>query len=178
MEPINNRIVISDTTAITYLSKIQAIDLLKALFKEIYIPQAVFNELTRHGDHIPGSIEVKTFPWIKTEKVKNVSQILSKFKKELDPGETEAIALAIEKNANLLIIDESDGRREAERHGIKITGMLGILLKAKEKNIICNVKPFLDKIKFSTNFNMTFELYNAILEIAGESVNQKKDVGP
>jgi len=129
----NNRIVISDTTAITYLSKIQAMGLLKTLFKEIYIPEAVFTELTRHGDHIPGSIEVKTYPWIKTEKVKSISKIVSKFQKELDPGEAEAIALAIEKNTDLLIIDELDGRREAECQGLKITGMLGVILKAKEK---------------------------------------------
>jgi len=79
------KIVISDTTAIIYLSKIGALHLLESLFKIIYIPQAVFDELTRHGDKLPGSIEVKSYPWIKTERVKSISKVIACFDKPLDP---------------------------------------------------------------------------------------------
>lgn len=58
----SGKIVVSDTTAITYLSQVGAMDLLKSLFKIIYIPEAVYDELTRQGDHIGGSREVKTLP--------------------------------------------------------------------------------------------------------------------
>jgi len=66
-----NKIVVSDTTAIAYLAKIRELSLLRYLFKIIYIPESVFQELTRQGDHIPGSIEVKTFNWIRVKSFKS-----------------------------------------------------------------------------------------------------------
>lgn len=69
------KIVISDTTAITYLAKIRELSLLRDLFKIIYIPEAVFHELTRQGDHIPGSKEVKMLNWIRVRKVSNMERV-------------------------------------------------------------------------------------------------------
>lgn len=173
MESINKeKIVISDTTAIIYLSKIGALHLLESLFKIIYIPQAVFDELTRHGDELPGAIEVKSYPWIKTEKVKSISEAISCFGNPLDPGETEAIALALELNAALLIIDEKEGRKEASAQGITITGMLGIILKAKEKGLIPIVQPYLDRL-MTSNFKLNPKLYRSVLVSAGEASNSK-----
>ena len=162
-----NKIVISDTTAITYLAKIKALYLLKSLFKIIYIPEAVYDELTRQGDHIPGSKEVKTLPWIKVEKVRDIEKFASKFKIPLHEGELQAICLALQKNADLLIMDERDGRQEATNQGLRITGMLGIFLKAKENNLIPAVRPFMDKLRL-TNFKLKPELYTAVLKKAGE----------
>ncbi|MDH5179689.1 MAG: hypothetical protein OEZ39_17690 [Gammaproteobacteria bacterium] len=75
----DNIIVVSDTTAIIYLSKIKALDLLKKLFTCIYIPEAVFGELTSHGDHKAGAHEVKTLPWIKVKKVSSYDEYAKKF---------------------------------------------------------------------------------------------------
>ncbi len=80
MVDLIHKIVISDTTAITYLAKIRELGLLRDLFKIIYIPEAVFNELTRQGDHISGSIEVKTFNWIRVKKVANMNRVNKLFK--------------------------------------------------------------------------------------------------
>ncbi len=161
------KIVVSDTTAITYFSKIGAISILKALFKQIYIPTAVYDELTRPGDNNPGAKEVKTLPWIKVESVPGYDKIAARFGRKLDPGESQAIGMALQKNADLLIIDERAGRAEAQSFGIPITGMIGVLLKAKEKGIIKMVTPYLNKLRL-TNFKMGPTLYKKALEMAGE----------
>ncbi|WP_086929743.1 DUF3368 domain-containing protein [Agarilytica rhodophyticola] len=161
------KIVVSDTTAITYLSQIGAIELLKNLFKTIYIPEAVYQELTRQGDHIGGSKEVKTLPWIKVKKVNSYDGYAKKFKKKLDPGESQAIGLALHTNADLLIIDELDGRWEAKNQGIRVAGMLGIFKMAKERGIIPAVAPYLNKLRL-TSFKLSPILYNTVLQDLGE----------
>lgn len=108
-----NKIVVSDTTAITYLSKIREISLLRDLFKIIYIPEAVYRELTRQGDHIPGAVEVKPLNWIRVKRAPNMEMVKELFKTPLHPGESEAIGLALHMDAHLLIMDERDGRKEA-----------------------------------------------------------------
>lgn len=168
-----NKIVVSDTTAITYLSKIREISLLRDLFKIIYIPEAVYHELTRQGDHIPGSREVKSFNWIRVQKAPNMERVRKLFKTPLHPGESEAIGLALHMGAHLLIMDERDGRKEAMSQGLKVTGMLGVFLKAKEQNRIPAVKPYLDKLRI-TNFKLSPQLYDAVLVQAGEKQATKK----
>lgn len=76
-------------------------------------------------------------------------------------------------SAHLLIIDERDGRREAMSQGLKVTGMLGIFLKAKERKRIPAVKPYLDKLRL-TNFKMSVQLYEHVLNQAGENRAAKK----
>ena len=85
----------------------------------------------------------------------------------LETGESEAICLCEEIKANLLIIDDLEGRRVAERLGINITGTLGVLLLAKKEKIIDAIKPLLDNI-ISHDFRISDELYKEILIKAGE----------
>jgi len=166
------KILVSDTTAITHLAKIGALHLVHQLYMKIYIPEAVYLELTAHGNRVPGAKEVASYPWIKTQKVKNVEKVrsLSKF---LDPGESEAIVLAKEIMADLLIIDEKIGRVHAKAAGLNITGMIGILLLAKEKKLIPKVKPYLDKL-IATRFKLSMKLYNQALSMTGEKSEIKK----
>ena len=157
------RIVVSDTTAITYLSKIGAISLLQSLFIKF-----IYQELTRPGEANPGSHEVRTLNWIKVEKVANFDKIASRFGRKLDPGESQAIGLALQKKADLLVIDARAGRAEAKNFGIHITGIIGILIKAKQKGVIVTIKPYLSKLRL-TNFKMAPVLYKRALELAEES---------
>lgn len=167
-----NYIVVSDTTAITHLARVDLLHLLQALFNVVYIPEAVYQELVQYGDQVPGSMEVKTLSWIKKEKVRNTAMV-TVLSTTLDPGESEAIALAVEKNADLLIIDEFTGRNMATQHGVNITGVLGILLKAKERKLINKVKPHLDNLR-ATKFKVSPSIYEAVLNAAGESRLSKK----
>ena len=86
----------------------------------------------------------------------------------LDPGEAEAIVLAIELKADALLIDEKKGRKIAQEYGIVITGLLGILIDSKAENLIQEVKPILDRLIFEIGFRISPKLYQDILEKVNE----------
>jgi predicted nucleic acid-binding protein len=96
------------------------------------LPKAVYCELTDIDPPVPGTSEVQTASWLEVRKVVN-REIVERLRDEvkLDPGESEAIALTLELSADLLLIDERRGRAEANRLGLRITGLLGILIEAK-----------------------------------------------
>jgi uncharacterized protein len=157
-------IVVSDTSPISNLLQIGDLDLLRQLFQEIIIPQDVFNELC----------EVKTQAdilseqtWIKTSTVAG-SELKAELLKELDKGEAEAIILAIELHADYLLIDEVKGRSIAESYGIKVVGILGVLLQAKQKGLIADVKTHLQKLVDEAGFWLNPKLIEKVLEIAKE----------
>jgi uncharacterized protein len=85
----------------------------------------------------------------------------------LDPGEAQAIALGLELNANRLIIDERRGRNQAIGLGLQVIGILGIVLAAKQQNLIPSVKPILDDL-IVNGFWMRDDLSNEVLQLAGE----------
>lgn len=120
-------IVISDTSAITNLAAIDHLGLLPLLYEQVIIPAAVYRELVDIEPPVPGSIEVQTATWLEVKSIAK-REVVERLQSEgrLDPGESEAIALALELKADLLLIDERRGRAEADRLGIKIIGLLGI----------------------------------------------------
>ena len=85
----------------------------------------------------------------------------------LDPGEASAVELALELKDCLLIIDESKGRKIAQKLGVKVTGNLGVTLTGKQKGLIASVMPLIKKIN-STNFRLSEDLISKILDIANE----------
>ncbi|WP_071189512.1 DUF3368 domain-containing protein [Trichormus sp. NMC-1] len=160
-------IIVSNTSPITNLSAIGKIQLLEQLYGEIIISSAVFQELTQWGESIPGAKEVKTYDWIIVKPVNNLTLVQS-LKNKLDEGESSVIALALELNADLLIIDEQLGRQTATEYNLKITGILGILIDAKRQKLIPLVKPILDDLINTAKFWVSPSLYNRILSIVGE----------
>jgi len=89
-------------------------------------------------------------------------------KATLDPGEAEAIALALEMAADLILLDERDGRIAAERAGLRVTGLLGVLLRAKRDGQIRSVKPELDLLRSRARFFVAPHLERMFLDHAGE----------
>lgn len=163
-------IVVSDTSAITNLAAIQHLQLLPQLYEQVIVPEAVYRELGDIEPPVPGTIEVQTAPWLEVRQVINrdaVKRLQDEVR--LDPGESEAIALSLELKAALLLIDERRGRAEADRLGIKITGLLGILIEAKRKHLIVAVKPLMDSLIATSDFRVSPALYNQILDLVNES---------
>ena len=120
--------VVSNSTPLIALAKISRFQLLKELFIEINIPKAVYDEVVTSGKGRSGYAELKDADWIQCHQVHN-HDLVAFLKISLDAGESEAIALAREISADLLLIDDGDGRRVAESVGIVITGTIGLLLR-------------------------------------------------
>lgn len=160
-------LIISDTSPIINLTVIGHLDLLPKLFGEIIIPQMVYAEIVIDGAGEPGSDEIQNAPWIKV--VKNSNRTLVEFlETDLDEGESEAIALAIELNADYLLIDEKLGRQMALNHNIKPLGILGVLLRAKQAKMIDSVTPLMDRLRTEAVFFIHQSLYDFVKQQAGE----------
>ena len=137
--------IVCDTSCLILLNKIGKIYLLKDLFGKLLVTDTIATEF---GNPLPDFIEIENPKDIKYQ------QILESF---LDPGEASAIALALEYDDCLLIMDESKGRREAKTLRLDITGTLGILMVAKEKGFINSVMEIIGQIK-KTNFRISESL--------------------
>ena len=160
-------IVISDTSPITNLAAIGQFDLLHLLYNEVWIPNAVWDELNASGKRWPGSSEVETSIWIKRSSVSNQS-LLTALTRDLDQGEAESIVLALEKKADLILLDEKEGRRVAQRQGLFVLGTVGILIEAARKSYIHQLRPQLEALRQTAGFYLSDELFQAVLEKAGE----------
>ncbi len=161
-------IVVSNTSPIINLAAIGQLDLLKKLYDTIFIPHAVYHEITVKGQGQIGALEIEKSSWITVKQLldKNLGEAL---KLELDEGEAEAIVLAIGLQANLLLIDERAGRKVADHFGVRYIGLLGVIIEAKQKKLIPKVKPVLDDLISKAGFWINLNLYNRVLQAAGES---------
>ncbi|KYC41168.1 nucleic acid-binding protein [Scytonema hofmannii PCC 7110] len=160
-------IVVSNTSPLIGLATIGQLNLLQQLYSNIIIPQAVYDEITALDTQDACSIAVQTFTWIQTTAVTN-SAIIATFPKKLDLGETEAIALAMEIGADLLLIDDESGRKVARSLGIKLIGVLGVLIRAKRMGLIAAVKPVMDRLIVEAGYWIDNNLYNEVLQQVGE----------
>ena len=159
--------VISDTTPIISLIKINRLDLLEKLFGEVLIPEAVYRELTTNALFENEAIIVKASAFLKTSAVQNRKSLqLLQAASELDDGESEAIILADELKSDVLIMDERKDRKVAQKLGIKITGTVGVLLQAYSETMISSdeIKAYLDRLK-NSNIRLSESLIQKALEI-------------
>jgi len=131
------RKIISNTTPILSLLKIDKLDLLKELYGIVIVPFAVYQEI-EEGKEKPYYQDLTSLDWIEIRNIKNPNS--REYLIDLDDGEAEVIVLAKEINADLVILDEIMGRRYAKRFEINLTGTIGILLKAKENGLVTSIK--------------------------------------
>ena len=158
-------VVVSDTSPITNLAAIGQLDLLRQLYKIVIIPEAVYAELTRPPASA-GSDEVKRGDWIQVRAASKIN--LTRIERYgLDIGETEAIALAIDLNADQTLIDERKGRNVASEVGISFTGVIGVLIEAKRRGLIPEIRTSVDSL-LQLGFRISKEVYQEALEIAQE----------
>ena len=158
-------IVVSNTSPITNLAAIGKLDLLRQLYHRIAIPDAVYRELTADGGIYPGAV-IESLDWIEVVIVENRSLVIA-LQAELDEGEAEAIALAQSKSSDLVLMDEHLGRAIAVRFGLRVVGILGVLVEAKNRGLVEEVKPLIDALMM-VGFRIGRDLYARVLQAAGE----------
>ncbi|OQA17919.1 MAG: hypothetical protein BWY64_01806 [bacterium ADurb.Bin363] len=157
-------VVVSNSTVIIALSSINYLYILKEVYKEIIISSEVFNELSRGQDR-PGS-NIKEIDWINVCSISD-ERLKDYLSYHLHRGEAETIALAEEKKAFLVLLDDYWGRKIAELRKLRITGTMGIIVKAKKEGIIKEVKPLLIELIYK-GFWISDNLYNSILQKSDE----------
>lgn len=151
--------VVSNTSPILNLAIVDRLVLLRRQFGEILIPNAVLDEL-KVDEERPGSQAIReaiSSGWIKTQAVNNepLAQLL---KQTLDRGEAEAIALAIKLEADWTLLDEREGRKVAKSLGLNVTGILGILLRAKQVGELESLHPVINDLMNKAGFRIAPEL--------------------
>jgi predicted nucleic acid-binding protein len=135
--------VVSNTNPIISLLKLDRLELLQKLYNQINIPKAVFNEIEA-GKNKAYYKDLSKIEWININPIQDTNAL--KYFLDLDDGEAEAIILATEIEADLIIIDEKLGRFHAKHADLKITGTIGILIKAKKEGYLKEIKPLLDEL--------------------------------
>lgn len=161
--------VASNTSPISNLAIIGRLSLLRSQFCEIWIPSAVQFELDQlsHPAALKEIHQALQDGWIRPQALREdkVTRLLAA---DLDPGEAAAIALALELSADLILLDERDGRSAAERAGLRVTGVLGVLLRAKSDGHLSLVKPEIEALREGARFFLSAGLQEKVLAIAGE----------
>ena len=143
-------IVVSDTTPLISLMKVSLLNVLYDLFGEIFIPAAVYTELTSNENFSSEAAEIESNSFIRVVTIDNpkIVEVLQKAS-GLDLGESEAIAYADDIKADFLLMDEIRGRRVARSMGLQIMGTIGVLLAAYNDGILSKteVEDALDNLK-------------------------------
>lgn len=160
-------IVVSNTSPLTNLAAIGHFELLRKLFGEIHIADGVWQELNKGVKRHPGRQEVESSPWVHRHEVSSHA-VTTVLRRDLDLGEAETLALALELKADLVLLDEQEGRHAAVRLGLRPFGVLGILLQAKRQKEIEEVRSPLDALRQQAGFFVGERLYRQILKEAGE----------
>ncbi|MDE6714558.1 MAG: DUF3368 domain-containing protein [Lachnospiraceae bacterium] len=164
-------IVVSDTTPIISLMKAGQLELLQKLFGVVYIPEAVYRELTEN-ETFSGEVKIiQACEFIYVEEVDNEkSVIILRNFTGLDAGESEAIILADEKHSDVLLMDEHKGRQVAKKMGITITGTIGILIQAFDEGMLMkeDVERCIEWLKES-GIRISEKLYHKLREHMGTS---------
>lgn len=163
-------VVISDSSTLINLAGIGRLYLLHDMFGRVTIPNAVWDEVVLRGD-LPGASEVREARdsgWISTQKTVNAA-VVNLLGLDLHRGQAEAIALAIEQNADLILLYETDARQVAATFGLKKTGVIGILIKAKAEGKIGSLRIELNKLIDIMGFFIDDRLYCQALTSVNES---------
>lgn len=150
-------IVVADSGPLIHLAAMDSLILLRSLYGEIHIPAAVYREVAITGRGLPGATKVHNATWISRRTIRDhiaATELQSEMR--LDEGESEAIVLGTELTDTLLLLDDRNARRVAQKKHLLISGALGVLVDAKAHGLIASVRLALDnlvnRVRFSGNF--------------------------
>jgi predicted nucleic acid-binding protein len=162
-------LVVSNTSPVLNLAIIGQLALLRAQFGQIWIPPPVLKEL-RSEEDLPGSSavrEAREAGWLRVEEVKD-RLLVQVLRRDLDEGEAETIALALQVKAEWTLLDQREGRRIAKSLGLKVTGVLGILLRARREGKLPSLQMAMEQLREKAGFRIGAELFADLLRESGE----------
>ena len=157
--------VIVDTSPLQYLHQLGLLELLPDFDGEIVIPESVVREIAAGralGIVLP---DLDSLPWIKVRRVEGLAVL--PLVSDLGAGEREVLALALEADHPLVVLDDALARRVARRFDLSLTGTLGLLLKAKQAGRVARLQPLLDRLE-ALHFRLDQATRLSVLRLAGE----------
>lgn len=160
--------VVSNTSPITNLAAIGQFALLRQVVGPIVIADAVWEELNAGGRPWPGSQEVAEAEWVERRSPRDRA-LVDALMADLDRGQSETLALAVELGADLVLLDEKEGRRMARRLGLRPFGVIGIVLAARQRDLVPAVHPLLASLRDQAGFHLTESVVQEVLRLAGEA---------
>lgn len=159
---------VANSSVLIALSAIGQLALLPRRFSGgVLVPRAVWREVVETGKGQPGSEEIASAPWIIVREVRDTS-LVSLLRAELDEGEAEAIALARQEQVSVILLDEKDARRVAQRLNLQVLGTVGILIWARRVGAIASLREQLDALQTQGRFRLSQSVYEEALRIVGE----------
>jgi uncharacterized protein len=159
-------LVVSDTSPVRALAHVGQLEFLKTLYGEVWVPPSVVAELASPRGRGPAVDAIAAGLIVRAPA--DVARVAT-LKRDLDPGESEAIALALEVGADLLLIDEYDGRAIAKGLGLSVKGVLGLLVDAKAAGLLVSVGPVIDRLQAEIDSHVAPHIRRQILAQAGEA---------
>jgi predicted nucleic acid-binding protein len=160
-------IVVADTSVVINLCCVSQGDLLRQLFREVVVPPAVAVEFARLASSVPRFAGLSLPEGIRRQAATTLPALL-RSSLGLDPGETAALALAVEIHADAVLLDERRGREVASQLGLRTIGFLGLLLQAKSAGLLPSVRPILNDLQRKAGFWVAEPLRRQPLRLAGE----------
>lgn len=151
-------IVVSNSSPLIALHQIRQLELLQILYGQVFVPPAVVGETAPQFAKPSWLVETP----IASAMIPRITA------RSIGAGETEALALALEMDADLAILDERAGRNLAQSLGIHVTGALGILIFAKQQGLLTAVRPLVEALQ-ANDFYISSPLFDEVMLIAGES---------
>jgi len=152
---------VTNSTCLIGLERIGRLDLLPQVFDTVFAPPTVVAEVR------------SPLTWLTVQTVEN-SAFVAALKTQMDEGEAEAIALAVELDNVILILDDKKARRVAQQIGLKVIGTVGMLLRAKNQGVITEIKPLLTEL-VQVDFRITNAIIQEALRLSGEDKSLTSD---
>lgn len=155
-------IVVADASPLIALARVGQLELLRSVFGSLLLPEAVWLEVVAAGLDKPGANTLSQSDWIERRSVVDAG-LVSLLRRDLGAGESEAIVLAREAGAHLVLIDERMGRTSAKRLGLRVMGLVGVLLEARERGLILNMEALVTDLHQKAGFWLSEELRRILI---------------
>lgn len=170
-------LVIVDSSPVILLSRLGLLSILDKLYERVIVPEEVFREVVKRGSGLPGSQELEAATWVEVKEHDSESALYRSLGGELGSGEAAALALSVSLGADLLVIDERQGRLAAQRLGMSVKDTVGVLVAAKREGLIPELRPVLDDLIRQGAWLSPSLREAALLAVNEEGASEEADPG-